>query len=63
MPNTNLDETVQILNLVLGVEPVVLSFIKSILTRSQGQTGDQFLAEADAHWDAVIAAAKKELGQ
>lgn len=63
MPNVALDETLQILQLVAGVEPVVLNFIKTLLSNAQGKTGDQFLAEADGLWDDVIAKAKTELGQ
>ena len=63
MANPTLDETLQILQLVAGVEPVVLNFIKNILANAQGKTGDQFLAEADGLWDGVIAKAKTELGQ
>lgn len=63
MANPTLDETLQILQLIAGVEPVVLSFIKNILNNAQGKTGDQFLAEADGIWDDVTARAKAELGQ
>jgi len=63
MANPTLDETLQILQLVAGVEPVVLNFVKNILNNAQGKTGDQFLAEADGIWDQVAATAKAELGQ
>lgn len=63
MANPTLDETLQILQLVAGVEPIVLGFIKNILSNAQGKTGDQFIAEADTIWDDVAAKAKAELGQ
>ncbi len=64
MPKTTtLEETVEILNLALGVEPVVLNFVKGILAGAQGKTGDQFLAEADSIWASVAATAQAELGQ
>lgn len=55
MADEKLAQVAEILNLALGVEPVVLAAVKAFMTRAQGQTGDQFLAEADSHWDAVIA--------
>ncbi len=55
-------ETVQILSLLLTVEPQVAGYIKTLLENAQGKTGDEFLAEADSIWDQIRASAKKELG-
>jgi len=63
MANPTLDETLQILQLVAGVEPVVVKFVTGILQNAQGKTGDDFLNEADTIWASVAARAKAELGQ
>lgn len=55
-------ETVQILTLLVQVEPAVAGYIKTLLENAQGKTGDEFLAEADSIWDQIRANAKKELG-
>lgn len=63
MAETKLQTVAEIVNLSLAVEPVVLNFVKGILSGAQGKTGDQFLAEADSVWADVVLKAQAELGQ
>jgi len=55
-------QTIQILTLLLTVEPQVAGYIQTLLENAQGKSGDEFLAEADSIWNQIRTNAKKELG-
>jgi hypothetical protein len=57
----NSQEILALLGLVAAAEPAVLGYIKTLLESSKGQTGDQFLASADATWAKIKADALAEL--
>ena len=51
----------QLLGLIATAEPAILGYIKTLLEKSNGMTGDQFLAEADNIWAQIKANAQGEL--
>lgn len=57
----NAQAILQLLALIAAAEPSVLGFIKTLLEKGQGMTGDEFLAQADSIWAQVKANAQTEL--
>jgi len=55
------DEGLRLIALLIAAEPAVVGYIKTLLESSQGQTGDQFLAQADSAWARIKANAQAEL--
>jgi len=62
-PKTSVDPNT-IINLIASLLPSVIGLYNSLVQQYGGantQTVEQILSTADANWDAVAAAAKKEL--
>lgn len=54
---------VSILNMVLTAEPAVVQLVHDLLTKGGGKSDQDVLTGDLADWDAIIADAKKQLGQ
>lgn len=64
MPAT--EDVIRVIGAVESLLPIVVGLVrelKGLVSGSGTKTADEILAEADANWAQVIAAAKKELGQ
>jgi len=64
MPGT--EDVIRVIGAVESLLPIVVGLVrelKGLVSGSVTKTPDDILAEADANWAQVIAAAKKELAQ
>ncbi len=64
MPAT--EDVIRVVGAVESLLPIVVGLVrelKGLVSGSGTKTADDILAEADANWAQVIAAAKKELAQ
>ncbi len=58
-------EAIRIIAAVESFLPIVVGLVrdlKALLAGASDKSADQILAEADANWNAVLAAAKRESG-
>lgn len=63
MPNDNLTQAIEILQLVNTLAPAGVALVKTLATKLQGKTDEELKATGDAIDDAIIAAADMELAK
>lgn len=63
MAKINADAVLNIINIILRLEPIGLQLAQELLTKLDGKTDAEILADENVALDAIIAKAKAEIAK